>query len=44
VTLALSKQGRKTLRSLSQVKLLTTGEARDDGGGIATKTAAHTLP
>jgi hypothetical protein len=43
VTLALSKQGRKALRSLSQVRLLIAGKARDDVGGTATKTVAHTL-
>ncbi len=42
VTLALSKGGRKALRSVSQVKLLIAGEARG-GGGIATKTAARTF-
>jgi PKD domain len=42
-TLALSKRGRKALRSLSQVRLLIAGEARNDGGGTATKTAARTL-
>jgi PKD domain len=43
VTLALSKRGRKALQSLSQVRLLIAGEARDDGGGTATKTATRTL-
>jgi PKD domain len=43
VTLALSKRGRKALRSLSRVRLLIAGEARDDAGGTATKTAAQTL-
>ncbi len=43
VTLALSKRGRKALRSLSQVKLLIAGEARDDAGGTASKTVTHTL-
>ena len=43
VTLALSQQGRKALRDLSRVRLLIAGEARDDTGGIATVTAAHTL-
>ena len=43
VTLALSKRGRKTLRPLSQVRLLIAGEARDGGGGTATKTVAQTL-
>jgi hypothetical protein len=43
VTLALSKRGRKALQNLSRVRLLIAGEARDDVGGIATKTLAHTL-
>lgn len=43
VTLALSKGGRKALRSLSQVRLLIAGEARDDAGSTATKTVARTL-
>ena len=43
VTLALSKGGRKALRSLSRVRLLIAGEARDDAGGTTTKTAARTL-
>ena len=43
VTLALSKRGRKALRSLSRVRLLIAGEARDDAGGTATKTVARTL-
>jgi hypothetical protein len=43
VTLALSKRGRKALRSLSRVKLLIAGEARDDVGGLATQTVAQTL-
>jgi hypothetical protein len=43
VTLELSKQGRKALRPLSQVKLLIAGEARDDGGGLAKNRAARTL-
>jgi PKD domain-containing protein len=43
VTLALSERGRKALQSLSQVRLLIAGEARDEGGGTATKTAARTL-
>jgi hypothetical protein len=43
VALALSKRGRKALRSLSQVRLLIAGEARDDAEGTATKTVAHTL-
>ncbi|HEU4945286.1 MAG TPA: PKD domain-containing protein [Solirubrobacterales bacterium] len=43
VTLALSKRGRKALQSLSQVRLLIAGEARDDAGGTTKKTVAHTL-
>jgi PKD domain len=43
VTLALSERGRKALRSLSRVRLLIAGEARDDAGDTATKTAARTL-
>jgi PKD domain len=43
VTLALSKRGRKALRSLSRVRLLIAGEARDGGGGTAAKTVARTL-
>lgn len=43
VALALSKRGRRALRSLSRVRLLITGEARDDAGGTATKTRARTL-
>jgi hypothetical protein len=43
VTLALSKRGRKALRSLSRVKLLIAGEARDDVGGTAAASVAHTL-
>ncbi len=43
VTLALSKRGRKALRSRSQVRLLIAGEARDTGGGVATETAARIL-
>jgi hypothetical protein len=43
VTLALSERGRKALRSLSKVRILIAGEARDDGGRVATKTAARTL-
>lgn len=43
VTLALSKRGRKALRSLSRVKLLIAGEARDEVGGLATQTTARTL-
>jgi hypothetical protein len=43
VTLSLSKQGRKALESLSQVRIVITGEARDDAGGTATKTTAHAL-
>jgi PKD domain-containing protein len=43
VTLALSKRGRKSLQSLSRVRLLIAGEARDDAGGTATKTAGRTL-
>ncbi|HET6996993.1 MAG TPA: PKD domain-containing protein [Solirubrobacterales bacterium] len=43
VTLALSKQGRKKLRSLSQVRLLIAGEARDDAGDTAKKKVARTL-
>jgi PKD domain len=38
VTLALSKRGRKALQSLSRVRLLIAGKARDDAGGTATKT------
>jgi len=43
VTLTLSKRGRNALRSLSQVRLLIAGEARDDTGGTAAKTVARTL-
>lgn len=43
VTLALSRRGRKALRSLSRVKLLIAGEARDDIGGTAAASVAHTL-
>lgn len=43
VALALSKRGRKALQSLSRVKLLVAGEARDDAGGTAAVTAARTL-
>jgi hypothetical protein len=43
VTLALSKRGRKALRSLSRVRLLIAGEARDGTGGTAAKTVAQTL-
>jgi PKD domain-containing protein len=43
VTLALSKQGRKALRSLSRVKLLIAAEVRDEVGGLATQTVAQTL-
>jgi PKD domain len=43
VTLSLSKQGRKALESLSRVMIVIAGEARDDAGGTATKTTAHTL-
>jgi PKD domain len=43
VALALSKRGRRALRSLSRVRLLIAGEARDGAGGRATKTVAQTL-
>lgn len=43
VTLALSKRGRKALRSLSRVRLLIAGKARDDAGGMATMAVARTL-
>lgn len=43
VTLTLSKRGRKALGSLSRVKLLVAGEARDAVGGAAAVTAARTL-
>ncbi|MET0306627.1 MAG: PKD domain-containing protein [Solirubrobacterales bacterium] len=43
VTLALTERGRKALRSLSQVRLRIAGEARDDAGDTAAKTAARTL-
>lgn len=43
VELALSKHGRTALQSLSRVRILIKGEARDDAGGTTTKTAAHTL-
>jgi PKD domain-containing protein len=43
VTLTLSKRGRKALQSLSRVKLLIAGEARDNVGGIAAATATATL-
>ena len=43
VALALSEGGRKALRSLARVRLVIAGEARDDAGGTATKTAARTL-
>jgi PKD repeat protein len=42
-TLALSKQGRKILRSLSQVRLVIAGQARDAGGGSATGRVARTF-
>jgi PKD domain-containing protein len=42
-TLALSKRGRKVLRSLALARLLIAGQARDDVGGTATKTVAQTL-
>lgn len=43
VTLELSKRGRKVLQSLSKVRLLIAGKARDDTGDTATKTVARTL-
>ena len=43
VTLALSKRGRNVLQSLPRVRLVIAGEARDDTGATATKTAARTL-
>jgi hypothetical protein len=43
VALALSKRGREALQSLSRVRLLIAGKARDDAGGTATKTVARTL-
>jgi hypothetical protein len=43
VALTLSKRGRNALKSLSQVRILIAGEARDEDGGTATKTVAHTL-
>jgi len=43
VTLALSERGRKALRSLSKVRILIAGEARNDDGRTAKKKAAKTL-
>jgi hypothetical protein len=43
VTLALSNRGRKALRSLSRARLLIAGEARDGGGGTATRTVPRTF-
>lgn len=43
VTLALSKRGRNALRSLSRVRILITGRARNDAGDTTAKTAARTL-
>ena len=43
LTLPLSKRGRKALSSLSQVRLLVAGEARDLAGATAAQTAARTI-
>jgi len=39
----LTKRGRNALKSLSQVRILVAGKARDDAGGTAGQTAALTL-